>query len=62
LDKPNAAVREFQAAVNAAPTNAQAHYHLVSSYRKLGKEEEAAKHIPAAGRLMENSGVRWNEK
>jgi tetratricopeptide (TPR) repeat protein len=54
LGKPKAAVREFEAAVRTAPTNAQAHAHLVHLYRQLGMNDQAAAHIPAAGRLMES--------
>jgi tetratricopeptide (TPR) repeat protein len=59
VGKPRQAVREFEAAVNASPVNAQAHCHLVNLYRKLGMDEEAAKHVQPAGRLMENSHT-WN--
>jgi len=62
LDRPQAAVRELEAAVSAAPTNAQAHYHLVYLYRKLGMDAEAAKHVQPAGRLMENSSTGRLEK
>lgn len=54
LDKPKAAVRELEAAVRAAPANAQAHYRLVLLYRQMGLEVQAAEHIQSAGRLMEN--------
>lgn len=54
LDKPRQSIREFEAAVSEAPTNAQAHYHLVYLYRKLGMNEESAKHIQPAGQLIKN--------
>jgi hypothetical protein len=55
LGKPQAAIRELERAVHIAPTNAQAHAHLVQLYRQLGMHDRAAAHIPAAGRLIERA-------
>jgi hypothetical protein len=53
-DKPRAAIGELKAAMRWAPLNAQAHYHLVRLYRRLGMMEEAARHVPLSGRLIES--------
>ena len=55
LGKPQAAIRELERAAQIAPHNAQAHAHLVQLYRQLGLHDQAAAHIPAAGRLIEHA-------
>jgi hypothetical protein len=54
LGKLRLAAREFEQALQCAPNNLQAHYHLAKIYRTLGMNEEAKAHAQAAGRLMEN--------
>jgi len=55
LGRPRLAAQELEAAVQIAPTNAQAHYHLAQIYRKLGRNQEAESHAAAAGALMDSS-------
>jgi len=54
LSKLRLAAREFEQALQRAPNNLQAHYHLAKIYRTLGMNQEAQAHAHAAGRLMEN--------
>lgn len=56
--KPRQAAREFEAALVAAPTNAQAHYHLARVYRTLGLNDQAALHETAAGALFQPAPKR----
>ncbi len=56
------AVAEFEQAVQIEPQNAQAHFHLVGLYRKLGMEQEAAVHARAAGPLMREAANPPSER
>jgi hypothetical protein len=48
-------LREFEAAMAAAPTNQPVQYRLVYLDQKLGMDQEAAKHVQPAGHPMENT-------
>jgi Flp pilus assembly protein TadD len=45
MGKPQEAITYLRMAVASDPLNSQAHYRLATSYRKLGRTEEAEKEL-----------------
>lgn len=54
--KPQKAAQQLEQAIQIAPTNVQAHYHLSQVYHSLGREQDASAHARAAGALVDGQG------
>lgn len=55
-----AAKGQYEAAINAQPSLAEAHYNLALALEKLGDREAAKKHYIEAANLAPGNKVIWN--